>query len=186
VHARRPLILAACALTLVGVGCSEKKSGLGEKQAQSTSATTQSTPPTATTGEPSSGAGGASGREAADRSEPAIKVPAGPPPKRLVVKDIIKGSGPTARAGSQLAVNYRGVSYSTGKTFDSSFGRQPFPFQLGAGQVIPGWDQGLEGMRVGGRRQLTVPAALAYGSRGGPGIKPGETLIFQVDLLGAR
>jgi FKBP-type peptidyl-prolyl cis-trans isomerase len=183
VRARRLLTLAACALLLAAAGCSEKKSGLGEKQAQSTPSTT----PTATTGEPPSGAGGASAKEAASRSEPTITVPKGPPPKKLVVKDIIKGSGPIARSGSQLAVNYRGVAYSTGKTFDSSFGRgQPFQFPLGAGQVIPGWDQGLEGMRVGGRRELIVPAGLAYGSQGGPGIKPGETLIFQVDLLGAR
>ena len=181
---RLPLALAACLLALVAAGCSEKKSGADEKQTQSS---TPATTPTATTGEPTSGAGGATGKEAASRSEPTITVPKGPPPKKLVVKDVIKGSGPIARSGSQLAVNYTGVAYSTGKTFDSSFKRhQPFPFQLGAGQVIPGWDQGLEGMRVGGRRQLTIPASLAYGSQGQGDIKPGETLIFQIDLLAAR
>jgi peptidylprolyl isomerase len=182
VRIRLYLALAACVVALVAAGCSEKKSGVDEKQAQSTPATT----PTATTGEPSSPTGGATGKEAASRSEPTITVPKGPAPKKLVVKDVIKGSGPIARAGSQLTVNYRGVSYSTGKTFDSSFGRQPFPFQLGSGQVIPGWDQGLEGMRVGGRRQLTIPASLAYGSQGQGDIKPGETLIFQIDLLNAQ
>jgi peptidylprolyl isomerase len=181
---RLPLALLACLLALVAAGCSEKKSGVDDKQA---SQSTPSTTPTATTGEPSSGAGGATGKEAASRSAPTITVPKGPPPRKLVVKDIIKGSGPIARSGSQLSVNYSGVAYSTGKVFDSSFKTgQPFPFQLGSGQVIPGWDQGLEGMRVGGRRQLTIPASLAYGSQGQGPIKPGETLIFQIDLLDAR
>jgi peptidylprolyl isomerase len=164
VRLRSLLAIVVCLLALVVAGCSEKKSGVDDKQAsQSTPATT----PTATTGEPSSGAGGATGKEAASRSEPKITVPKGPPPKKLVVKDIIKGSGPIARSGSQLTVNYTGVSYSTGKVFDSSFkSGQPFQFPLGGGQVIPGWDQGLEGMRVGGRRQLTIPASLAYGSQG--------------------
>jgi peptidylprolyl isomerase len=182
VRIRLPLALAACVLALVAAGCSEKKSGADDKQAQSTPATT----PTATTGEPPSPSGGATGKEAASRSEPTIKVPKGSPPKKLVTKDLIKGSGPIARSGSQLTVNYTGVSYSTGKTFDSSFGKQPFPFQLGAGQVIPGWDRGLEGMRVGGRRELTIPAGLAYGPQGQGPIKPNETLIFQIDLLDAR
>jgi FKBP-type peptidyl-prolyl cis-trans isomerases 1 len=85
-------------------------------------------------------------------------------------------------------VHYVGVSFSTGKEFDSSWNRQqPFAFRLGAGEVIAGWDQGVAGMRVGGRRQLTIPARLAYGDRGAGGvIKPGETLVFVVDLLGVR
>ena len=85
-------------------------------------------------------------------------------------------------------MNYVGVAYSTGKEFDSSFDSgQPFPFTLGAGEVIPGWDEGLEGMKVGGRRQLTIPPDLAYGAQGSPPvIKPNETLIFVIDLLSAK
>jgi peptidylprolyl isomerase len=184
VRLRLPFAIVACLLALVAAGCSEKKSGADDKGSQSS---TPAKTPTATTGEPSTGAGGATGKEAASRSAPTITVPKGPPPGKLEVKDVIKGSGPVARAGSQLSVNYSGVSYSTGKVFDSSFKTgQPFPFQLGSGQVIPGWDQGLEGMRVGGRRQLTIPPALAYGPQGQGDIKPNETLIFQIDLLDAR
>lgn len=125
---------------------------------------------------------------AAARKEPKITVPGGPPPTKLKVEDLEKGSGPAAKAGSELSVNYSGVSYSTGKVFDSSFKRgQPFPFRLGASMVIPGWDQGLEGMKVGGRRRLTIPPKLAYGAQGQPPtIKPNETLVFVIDLLEAR
>ena len=100
----------------------------------------------------------------------------------------MKGEGATAKAGSQISVNYSGVAYSTGKEFDNSYDRgEPFELQLGAGMVIPGWDQGLEGMKVGGRRQLTIPPDLAYGEQGQPpDIKGGETLIFVIDLLSAQ
>ena len=93
-----------------------------------------------------------------------------------------------ARPGQTVVVHYVGVSFSSGKEFDSSWNRNsPFDFRLGAREVIAGWDQGVAGMRVGGRRQLTIPARLAYGDRGAGGaIKPGETLVFVVDLLGVR
>jgi peptidylprolyl isomerase len=104
----------------------------------------------------------------------------------LVVKDLIKGTGPEATAGAQVTVNYVGVLYSNGTEFDSSWSRsEPFPFTLGAHQVIPGWEQGVQGMRVGGRRELIIPPALGYGPNGAPPkIPPNETLIFVVDLLG--
>jgi peptidylprolyl isomerase len=121
-------------------------------------------------------------------SKPVVSVPAGEPPADLEIVDLTVGDGEEARAGQTVSVHYVGVAYSTGKEFDSSWNRrQPFDFRLGAGQVIAGWDRGVAGMRVGGRRQLTIPARLAYGDRGAGGvIKPGETLIFVVDLLGVR
>ncbi|KAA5831927.1 FKBP-type peptidyl-prolyl cis-trans isomerase [Saccharopolyspora hirsuta] len=120
--------------------------------------------------------------------KPKIARPTGEPPAELVIRDITVGEGPEATAGSQIAVHYVGVSHSTGKQFDASWDRgQPLRIQLGAGQVIPGWDQGLQGMRVGGRRQLIIPPGLAYGDRGAGGvIAPGETLVFVCDLVEAR
>jgi FKBP-type peptidyl-prolyl cis-trans isomerase len=119
--------------------------------------------------------------------KPVVSVPSGPAPTKLQVKDLITGTGPTAKAGSQLTVNYVGVLYKGGKEFDSSWKRnQPFPFQLGQGAVIKGWDQGLVGMKVGGRRELIIPADLAYGKAGSPPtIPPDSALVFVVDLLGA-
>jgi peptidylprolyl isomerase len=112
----------------------------------------------------------------------------GEPPAELVIDDQTIGDGEEARAGHHATVHYVGVSYSTGKEFDSSWSRrEPFGFRLGGGQVISGWDQGVVGMRVGGRRTLTIPPHLGYGDRGAGGvIKPGETLVFVVDLVGVR
>lgn len=119
-------------------------------------------------------------------SKPVVTVPAGDPPADLQIDDMTVGAGEEARAGQTVTVHYVGVSFSSGQEFDSSWSRRdPFSFRLGAGQVITGWDRGVAGMRVGGRRQLTIPADLAYGNRGAGGvIKPGETLVFVVDLLG--
>jgi peptidylprolyl isomerase len=110
----------------------------------------------------------------------------GPPPADLVVEDIASGDGPEAVQGQTVTVHYVGVAHSTGEEFDASWNRgAPFRFPLGAGQVIGGWDQGVAGMRVGGRRRLVIPPHLGYGDRGAGGvIKPGETLVFVVDLLG--
>jgi peptidylprolyl isomerase len=108
------------------------------------------------------------------------------PPTNLVVTDISEGDGAEAVAGRTVSVHYVGVALSSGEEFDASYNRgQPFRFRLGAGQVIAGWDQGVQGMKVGGRRQLVIPPHLGYGARGaGRDIKPNETLIFVVDLLG--
>ena len=112
----------------------------------------------------------------------------GPPPADLVVEDITVGEGPEAAAGSLATVHYVGVAHSTGEEFDASWDRgDPLRFPLGRGQVIAGWDQGVQGMKVGGRRQLVIPPHLAYGDRGAGGvIKPGETLVFVVDLIGVQ
>ncbi|MFE9014275.1 FKBP-type peptidyl-prolyl cis-trans isomerase [Streptomyces cyaneofuscatus] len=117
--------------------------------------------------------------------KPEIDFPGGEPPADLEIKDIWEGDGPVAKAGDQVKVHYVGVAFSTGEEFDASWNRgTPLAFNLGAGQVIAGWDQGVQGMKVGGRRQLTIPAHLAYGDRGaGNAIAPGETLIFVCDLV---
>jgi peptidylprolyl isomerase len=117
--------------------------------------------------------------------KPRIKAHEGPAPKRLVIRNIIKGHGPKAEKGDVLTVNYVGAFYGNGKVFDSSWHRdEPFTFPLGEGEVIQGWERGVGGMRVGGRRELIIPPALAYGSRGSPPtIPPNSTLIFVVDLL---
>jgi peptidylprolyl isomerase len=134
------------------------------------------------------GVGGPAGGTAAPPSKPMVSVPDGPPPATLQVNDVVTGTGPEAVAGQTVSVHYVGVSYSTRQQFDASWDRgQPFSFPLGGGRVIKGWDQGVAGMRVGGRRELVIPPSLGYGDRGAGGaIKPGETLIFVVDLLSAR
>jgi peptidylprolyl isomerase len=117
--------------------------------------------------------------------KPVIPKPSGAPPRRLVKEDVVKGKGKPAKAGDTLVVNYVGVTFSTGSEFDASWDRgQPFPVQLGAGQVIEGWDRGLIGMRKGGRRILTIPPELGYGAEGyPPTIPPNETLVFVVDAV---
>ena len=118
--------------------------------------------------------------------KPEVDFPGGEPPADLQITDIKEGDGEVAKAGDTVQVHYVGVAYSTGEEFDSSYDRgDPLEFQLGAGRVIAGWDQGVQGMRVGGRRQLVIPPHLAYGDRGaGNVIAPGETLIFVCDLVG--
>lgn len=118
--------------------------------------------------------------------KPEIDFPEGPAPTELEIVDLTEGDGPVAKAGDMVSVHYVGVAFSTGEEFDASWNRgKPLQFQLGAGQVIAGWDQGVQGMKVGGRRRLTIPAHLAYGDRGAGGgrIAPGETLIFVCDLV---
>jgi peptidylprolyl isomerase len=119
-------------------------------------------------------------------SKPAVSIPAGAAPTTLVTKEIVKGTGPEAKAGQPVTVNYVGVLYHGGKEFDASWKRnEPFTFTLGKGQVIKGWDQGVAGMKVGGRRELIIPAELAYGKPGRPPtIPPNAALVFVVDLLG--
>lgn len=146
----------------------------GEK---TTSTSTTPTTPTSTAKTPTSGP---------LASKPTVTVPSGAAPTKLVTKEIIVGTGPEAKAGDSVTVNYVGVLYKGGKEFDSSWKRnEPFTFVLGKGQVIPGWDQGVAGMKVGGRRELIIPAELAYGKTGSPPtIPPNSPLVFVVDLLG--
>jgi peptidylprolyl isomerase len=120
--------------------------------------------------------------------KPAVTIPAEDPPTELVREDLVVGEGTEATAGSTVMVHYVGVAWSTGQQFDASWDRnESFDFRLGAGQVIQGWDEGVAGMRIGGRRRLTIPPEKGYGSRGAGGvIKGGETLVFVVDLLGVN
>ena len=120
-----------------------------------------------------------------DRTKPSITIPEGDAPTDLLIEDEIVGDGAEAVTGKRVVVHYCGVAWSTGKQFDASWDRnETFDFKLGAGEVITGWDQGVAGMKIGGRRRLTIPAHLGYGSRGAGGvIKGGETLVFVVDLV---
>jgi peptidylprolyl isomerase len=119
-------------------------------------------------------------------SKPDVSIPDSEPPADLLVDDIVVGAGDEASAGSDVEVHYVGVAWSNGEQFDASWDRgDTFSFRLGAGQVIEGWDSGVQGMRVGGQRRLTLPPHLAYGPRGAGGvIGPNETLVFVVDLVG--
>ena len=122
----------------------------------------------------------------AERQEkPEVEIPDGDPPKELVIEDLEEGDGDEAQSGDQLTVDYVGVLYDGGDEFDESYSRpEPFQFALGQGSVIPGWDEGLEGMKVGGRRQLVIPPDQAYGPQGQPpDIPPDSTLVFVIDLL---
>jgi peptidylprolyl isomerase len=161
------LILVAClALVIAGCGGDDDSSSNGSG-GETTTAT-------------------ASPAEAAKRKKPKVEVPDEPAPEELVVEDLIEGEGREAKAGDEVTVNYVGVLYDNGKEFDASFGGLPFFFELGAGQVIPGWDQGIEGMKVGGRRELIIPPELAYGSQSAGSIPPNSTLVFVVDLLAIK
>jgi len=116
---------------------------------------------------------------------PVVEKPEGDIPFELGIDDLVVGEGDEAVAGKKVTVHYVGVAFRSGEEFDASWNRgQPFEFKLGQGQVIPGWDQGVAGMRVGGRRRLTIPSAMGYGARGAGGvIPPHEPLVFVVDLL---
>ena len=118
-------------------------------------------------------------------SKPDVTIPAGNPPADFVIEDLTVGDGKEATSGTVVEVHYVGVAWSTQKEFDASWNRgDAFEFRLGAGQVISGWDQGVAGMKVGGRRVLTIPPHMGYGAQGAGGvIKGGETLVFVVDLL---
>jgi peptidylprolyl isomerase len=166
-----PAALAAAALLGVA-GCGDDDDG-ADKAADATTTPTQAEQPKA----PDSGID--------TSTKPKITVPKGDPPSGLEIKDLKVGDGPVARTGNNVTVQYVGVSYSNGKQFDASWDTgQPFTFPLGGGQVIPGWDQGVVGMQVGGRRRLIIPPELGYGEAGyPPDIKPNETLIFVIDLL---
>jgi peptidylprolyl isomerase len=119
--------------------------------------------------------------------KPVVEAPTGEPPADLVIEDLIVGDGAEAKVGDKVAAHYVGISHSTGQEFDASWNRgTPLELQRGSGMVIEGWDKGLQGMKVGGRRRLSIPPHMGYGPRGVPGvIAPNETLIFVCDLVSA-
>jgi len=178
--------LAATALLITACGDSTKESAADQfaKTAEQQAKTQANTPaettpaPTATKVTPSAG-------ERDIATKPKIPKASGAAPKTLKVEDLIEGKGPAAKAGDKVAVRYVGVLFNNNKEFDSSWkrGKAPFELTLGQGQVIQGWDQGLVGMKVGGRRRLTIPPDLAYGAQGQPPTIPANsTLVFDVDL----
>jgi peptidylprolyl isomerase len=189
----RPVGLGLAALgasaLIAGCGSSGNSStitvGAENKADEALASKSASTGPTGATG--ATGASAKTPTSGPLSKEPHITPPSGAAPTKLVTKEIVKGAGAEAKTGSAVAVNYVGALYKTGKVFDASWKRnEPFTFTLGKGQVIPGWEQGVVGMKVGGRRELIIPPALGYGAKGSPpSIPPNETLIFVVDLLSA-
>jgi peptidylprolyl isomerase len=176
------LLAPLAALALLAAGCGDDKdsgSAATGTNSATTPAETATAAPQATTGEAPAVA---NGKDLG--SKPQIAKPAGDPPTALVKKDLVAGKGPAIKAGQLATVQYVGVAWSTGEEFDASWDRgQPFQFPVGRQQVIQGWDDGIPGMRVGGRRELVIPADQAYGSQSpGPGIGANETLVFVVDL----
>ncbi len=175
-----PVLMLATTALVAGCGSSGNSSSIGVGQENTNAAAEiakSSTSSTATTGTtPTSGP---------LSTEPTVTPPKGAAPTKLITKDLIVGTGPEAKDGDTVTVNYVGVLYSNGKVFDASWNRhEPFSFTLGEGKVIPGWDQGVVGMKVGGRRELIIPAPLAYGAQGSPPtIPPNSALVFVVDLL---
>lgn len=170
---RLTLILIACvALAVAGCGGSDDSStDSSDSTATESAGTTEST----TTESSSSG----------EKTKPTVTVPKGISPNKYAFRDLEVGTGATAKPGDMVTVQYVGVGYDSEEEFDSSWSRnEPFPFSLGAGEVIKGWDRGVAGMKVGGRRELLIPGNLAYGPQGSPpSIAPNETLIFVIDLL---
>lgn len=173
------LTLAACGSggsSTITVGnqnpADNKLIGASEKSSEKSSEASKKTATTPTSGPLS--------------KEPTVTPPSGAAPKKLEIKDLIAGTGAEAKAGQTVTVNYVGVLFKGGKEFDASWKRhEPFSFTLGAGQVIKGWDQGVAGMKVGGRRELVIPSELAYGPKGSPPtIPPNAPLVFVIDLLG--
>jgi peptidylprolyl isomerase len=160
------LIISLCvALALAVAGCGSSDDSSSEATGEATTAAKSDT--------------GATNLN----KKPKVTVPSGPAPKKLEEKEIVEGDGAEAKAGDEVTVQYVGVGYDSKEEFDSSWSRgEPSTFDLD--EVIPGWNQGIAGMKVGGRRELTIPANLAYGPTGSPPvIGPNETLIFVVDLL---
>lgn len=189
---RFPIPLALVAAMLFAAGCGSDNSGNSTSAADQAPAETQTQTATQPPEQPQTTAPKARkvkppAGEADLAKKPRPAKGQGKPPSSLVVQDLIVGKGKKAAAGDLVSVRYVGVLFKNGKEFDASWkGKgpgQPFQFPLGAGQVIPGWDQGVPGMRVGGRRKLIIPAALAYGAQGyPPSIPPFAALIFDIDL----
>ncbi len=195
----RPLHLRAAALLIGAAGalglaaCSSSPSTPSSSPGSSSNASSASDA-TSTTAPGGSGSTALAAIPPADRSPagtagtaPTVTVPPGAPPQSLESADLIVGTGKTAEPGDSVTVQYVLATYSSGKVIQSSWTSQPFTFTLGAGQVIPGWDKGVVGMKVGGRRELIIPPSLGYGaSSPGAGIAPDDTLVFVIDLLGVK
>lgn len=180
---RLPILLACLLLAVFAAACGDDD----EQEAASTPAPTEEATPEATP-EPAPEAAGTIDAAAISKTlgeKPEIPAPEGAPPTELVIEDVVKGKGKAAKAGDIVSMQYVGNSWSTGAQFDASWDRggQPFQFPLGGQRVIAGWDEGIVGMKPGGRRLLIIPPDKAYGAQPpDPSIAPNETLIFVVDL----
>jgi peptidylprolyl isomerase len=179
-RARSGLAAVCIAATAISAGCGSGGSStitVGNENKADNALVSSGTPSAKTATTPKSGP---------LATKPTVTVPSGAAPTKLETKDLIVGTGAEAKSGKSVTVNYVGVLFHGGKEFDSSWKRnEPFTFTLGTGQVIKGWDQGVAGMKVGGRRELVIPSKLAYGTRGsGSSIPPNAPLVFVVDLLG--
>lgn len=188
---RLALILLAClAVVVAGCGSSDDSSTSTTTNVEKASVGTSTVESTTTTESKSSKSSSAEKKQSSGdkKTKPTVTVPSGPPPAQLEIKEIEKGSGKVAKAGDEVLVQYVGVGYESEEEFDSSWSHgKPFPLALGTGGVIPGWEQGIEGMKAGGRRELIIPPNLAYGPEGyPPSIGPNETLIFVIDLLAVK
>lgn len=180
------IILALCAAlatAVAGCGGSSDSSTSSTESSASTEAGGSSTK--SGEGSEESGEGVPKASPGEKKTKPTVTVPKGIPSNRYAFKELEEGTGATAKKGDEVTVQYVGVGYDSEEEFDSSWSRnEPFSFTLGAGEVIKGWDKGVEGMKVGGRRELLIPGNLAYGAAGSPpSIGPNETLIFVIDLL---
>ncbi len=193
----RPLHLRAAALLIGAAGALGLAACSSSPSTPSSSSSSNASNASGATTTTAPGDGGSTAIAAippADRSPagtagtaPTVTVPPGAPPQSLESADLIEGTGKAAEPGDSVTVQYVLATYSSGKVIQSSWTSQPFTFTLGAGQVIPGWDKGVVGMKVGGRRELIIPPALGYGaSSPGAGIAPDDTLVFVVDLLGVK
>jgi peptidylprolyl isomerase len=182
---RLALIMIAClALAAAGCGGGDDSSTAGESTASTETTAGESNAST----EGSSSAGGVKKSSGGKKTKPTVTVPKNVSPDKFAIKELEEGTGAEAKKGDEVTVQYVGVGYDSEEEFDSSWSRnEPFPFTLGAGEVIKGWDLGVEGMKVGGRRELLIPGKLAYGPEGRPPvIGPNETLIFVIDLLAVK
>jgi peptidylprolyl isomerase len=176
--------LLVAAVVAAGCGSSTSESA-ADKSAAKAESEAQNQKPIPEPKAPAAQAVAPTPGEADINTKPKVPKGSGPAPTALKAETLIAGNGPAIQSGQQATVNYVGVLFKNGKEFDTSWGKgkQPFQFALGSGQVIPGWDQGVLGMKVGERRRLTIPAALAYGAQGSPPkIGPNEPLIFDIDL----
>jgi len=175
-----PLAAVALALTAAGCGDDDKKTDSASDTGTATAKVASATAEIAVKTTPEGAV-----VAVASRGKPTVKALSGPEPKKLVVKDLVVGTGPAAKTGDPLTVNYLGALAKNGTVFDTSWkaGGNVFPLTLGTGGVIAGWEKGLVGMKVGGRRELIIPPDLGYGAKGSPpSIPPNSTLIFVVDL----
>lgn len=180
---RKPFLIIGMCLVLLLAGCGSSSSTSTNSGSTATSSEEK------TAEEKPALKENAAGEYIAETSPnvPQVTIPKGPPPKKLVIEDLKKGKGPAAKSGDKVTVHYVGVTYKGKEQFDANWENEPFSFKLGAQEVIPGWDKGIPGMKVGGQRKLTIPPSLAYGSQGVyPSIPPYSTLVFVVELLSTK